>query len=130
MEEKTRLNSYRDLIVWQKSTKLVIEIYKTTINFPKTEIFGLTSQIKRAVVSIPSNIAEGRNRASTKEFVQFLRISYGSGAELETQLYIAKELRFLTELDYNRIVDMLSEIMKMLNAMIFKLKANTLKATT
>ncbi len=78
------VNSYKDLIVWKKSVDLVVEVYGFTNQFPKEELFGLTSQIKRCVVSIPSNIAEGRKRGSTKEYIHFLRIAFGSGAELET----------------------------------------------
>lgn len=76
--------SFRNLIVWSKSKSLVAEVYKATQKFPKEELFGLTSQIRRSAISIPSNIAEGSYRGSEKEFMQFLRISYGSGAELET----------------------------------------------
>lgn len=78
------INSYKDLIVWQKSFDLVRQIYQLTDNFPKMEIYGLTSQMRRAAISIPSNIAEGFVRKHTKEFSQFVSIAFGSGAELET----------------------------------------------
>ena len=86
------INSYRELIVWQKSIELVVAVYNLTAKFPKEEAYGLTSQMRRSAVSIPSNIAEGRSRGTKKDFTQFLRISYGSGAELETQIIIAKKL--------------------------------------
>ena len=92
MDDKNKINTYRDLIVWQKSMDLVVEIYKLTKNFPKSEIYGLTSQMKRCAVSIPSNIAEGRRRGSRKDYRHFLIIAYGSGAELETQIEIVKRL--------------------------------------
>ncbi len=106
------------MIVWQKSMILVEEIYKLTTNFPKTEIYGLSSQIKRCAVSIPSNIAEGKLRKSKKELIQFLRISYGSGAELETQIEISKRLSFAQEYNYNKVDKLLLEVMKMLNTLL------------
>jgi len=112
------IESFKQLIVWQKSIKLVIEIYKTTENFPKSEIYGLTSQMRRASVAIPSNIAEGKKRKTKKDFLHFLRIADGSGAELETQIVIAKEL--YPRLDFNKVESLLSEIQKMLITMIKK----------
>ena len=79
-----KILSHRDLLVWQKSVELVVEIYKLTENFPKSEIYGTTSQMRRAAVSIPSNIAEGKSRGTRKDFRHFLLNSFGSGAELET----------------------------------------------
>ena len=117
------IKSYKDLFVWQKAIDLVIEIYRLTSYFPKTETYGLISQIRRAVVSIPSNIAEGRSRSTRKDFVQFLRIAGGSVAELETQLNIANKLSFVGLIDYNKVSDELNEIMRMLNTMITKLIA-------
>ena len=110
------INTYKDLIVWQKSIKLVLEIYKITKEFPKEELYGLTSQMRRSAVSISSNIAEGRCRGTKKDFSQFLRISFGSGAELETQIIIAKEL--YKNVDYFKAEALLEEVMKMLNVMI------------
>ncbi len=107
--------TYRDLIVWQKSMDLVIEIYKLTENFPKTEQYGIISQMRRAAVSIPSNIAEGRRRGSKKEFKQFLVIAYGSGAELETQIEITKRLNYANIEKYRNIDLLLLEVMRMLN---------------
>lgn len=116
------MKTYHDLIVWQKSIELVIEIYKLTDEFPKEEIYGLTSQIKRAVVSMPSNIAEGKMRGGNIEFKRFLFIAFASGAELETQLIIAKKLPKTTKLDYNKVDSLLEEIMKMLNKLISQLE--------
>ena len=117
------IKSYKDLFVWQKAIDLVIEIYRLTSYFPKTETYGLISQIRRAVVSIPSNIAEGRSRSTRKDFVQFLRIAGGAVAELETQLNISNKLSFVGLIDYNKVSDELNEIMRMLNTMITKLIA-------
>jgi four helix bundle protein len=85
---KNNLNSYKDLIVWQRAMELVVEIYKLTDKFPKEEIYGIISQMRRCAISIPSNIAEGRRRDGKKDFRRFLIIAYGSGAELETQIEI------------------------------------------
>lgn len=112
------IKSYKDLIVWQKAINLVVTIYVFTDQFPKSELFGLTSQMRRASVSIPSNIAEGSRRNSKKEFIQFLKFSYGSGSELETLLTITNRLPFSKNLDYQKAEGMLNEIMKMLNSMI------------
>lgn len=114
------IKTYKDLIVWQKAIELVKEIYQLTTNFPADEKFGLTSQIKRAVISIPSNIAEGWGRKSTQNYIQFLRISRGSLFELETQIMISKELKIIS--DCEKIDLLILEISKMLNALINKLR--------
>ena len=117
---------YKDLIVWQKSLILVKEVYKITELLPKNEVFGLISQMRRSAVSIPSNIAEGRQRSSRKDFVQFLRIAQGSCAELETQLLITKDI--YPEIKQGKIEESVTEIQKMLSSMIGKLlekKANS-----
>jgi len=116
------INSYKDLIVWQKSFDFVKKIYNLTDKFPKSEIYGLTSQMRRAAVSIPSNIAEGFVRKHTKEFSQFVSIAFGSGAELETQLLLAKELNFISERDFSESDSLLQEIMKMSNSLLSKLR--------
>lgn len=113
-----KAHTYKDLIVWKRSIELVIEVYVLTDKFPKEEVYGLTSQIRRAAVSIPSNIAEGKLRGSDKEFRQFLLISFGSGGELETQLEIAKHLPKTASLDYSNVDSLLGEVMRMLNSMI------------
>lgn len=123
---KEIIHSYKDLIVWQKSIDLVVNIYELTEKFPKEEIYGLTSQIRRSAVSIPSNIAEGRNRGTRADYVHFLRMSYGSGAELETQIEISKKLLKTKDLNYNGVDGLLVEIMKILNVMINKLQAKKL----
>ncbi len=95
-----KITSYKDLTVWQKAIELVLLIYQTTNTFPNSEEFGLKSQMRRSVVSVPSNIAEGRNRSSRKEFCQFLYIALGSIAELETQTEIAYKLHYVKESSY------------------------------
>lgn len=109
--------SYKKLIVWQKSITLVKLIYQLTQNFPSDEKFGLTSQMRRAVVSIPSNIAEGQARRTTGDYVRFVSIAEGSLAELETQLIIAIELNFCRRKDIEELFDLMLEIRKMLNAL-------------
>ena len=104
-----------------KGMDLVREVYTLTAFFPPEERYGLTSQIKRSVISIPSNIAEGKLRNSKKEFRRFLLIAYGSGGELETQIEISKTLPQTKELDYTKVDSLLDEIMRMLNSLIRKL---------
>jgi len=116
-----KLNSYKELIVWQKAVKLTTDVYQLSAELPSQERFGLESQIKRSAVSVPSNIAEGWGRQSRKSYLQFLRISRGSLCELETQLYVAKELNLLTDI---RLLDeQIGEISRMLNSIITKLEA-------
>jgi len=117
-----QVNSYKDLKVWQKSMDLVTEIYNLTEKFPKSETYGLIAQMQRSAVAIPSNIAEGQKRNYSKEFLQFLYISYGLGAELETQLEICKRLPKLKNLEYNKAEQLFNEVMKMLNVLISSLK--------
>lgn len=117
-----KIESYENLIVWQKSMDLVIDIYKLTEQFPKEEIYGLTVQMRRAAISIPSNIAEGSRRSSRKDFRNFLLNAYGSGAELETQIKIAKRLQFGVNKDYLKTESLLSEVMRMLNKLTNNLK--------
>lgn len=109
------LTSYRELKVWQKSIDLVVEIYRFTKLFPKEELYGITNQIRRAAVSIPSNIAEGYSRKHRQEYSQFIRVAFGSGAELETQLLIAKKLKFVPSQEFQKSEELLAEVMKMLN---------------
>lgn len=120
-----KIESYKDLIVWQKSMDLVIEIYKITSAYPKSELYGLVSQTRRCVVSIPSNIAEGRRRGSRKDFRQFLIIAFGSGAELETQIQIVKRLPLGENINFKKVHSLLDEVMKMLNKMISSLQATS-----
>ncbi|MGE8553652.1 MAG: four helix bundle protein [Chryseobacterium jejuense] len=114
--------NFKDLLVWQKSIDFVTEIYRITEVFPKNEVYGLISQIRRAAVSIPSNIAEGNSRRSKLDYLQFLKISRGSCAEVETQLIISKNLKFLNEEDYLKLNQEIIEIMKMLNGLISSLQ--------
>lgn len=116
------MKNYKELLVWQKWIKLSLDIYDLIKNFPKDEVFGLTSQIKRCSISIPSNIAEWSNRNTTKEFINFLYISKGSLAELETQLIISQSLNYITIENYNIIDEKIQELMKMLNWLIKSLK--------
>jgi four helix bundle protein len=111
-------HQYKKLKIWQDSVKFSIKIYKITDTFPKQEQFGLISQLRRASVSIPSNIAEGSKRGTKKDFISFLRISHGSSAEVETQLLIAKELNFIQEKDYLELDKFLSEITGMIASFI------------
>jgi len=118
------IKNYKDLIVWQKSMTLCNFTYELVNHFPKEELFGLTSQIKRCAVSIPSNIAEGFGRGSNKNFINFLKIAYGSLVELETQLLIAHQRKF-TKLQlkkYNICMELIQELTKMLGTLIGKLK--------
>ena len=118
MKVEGRRNSYRDLIVWQKGMLLCKEVYLLTQNFPKEEIYGLTSQMRRSVISIPSNIAEGRGRNSDKEFIRFLQIALGSIYELQTQLELAFELGYTNSIE--NLINLSIEIEKMLNSLITK----------
>lgn len=115
-----QVHNYEKLIVWQKSMEVVTKIYQITKEFPKEELYGLTSQMRRCAVSIPSNISEGSRRKTQKDFAHFLTISFGSGAELETQIKIAKNLKFVSIEEYEDISEQLEEIMKMLNVLIEK----------
>lgn len=105
---------------------LSVLIFERTKHFPKEEQYGLTSQIRRAAFSIPSNIAEGFSRGGKPEFRHFLQIGFASGAELETELTIASKIGFLTETDYNSLMELLNGIMKMLNKMISNIRKDTI----
>lgn len=113
------INSFKDLIVWQKSKELALEIYKLTEKLPRSELYGLTNQMRRAVISISSNIAEGYRRFHSKEKKQFFSVASGSGSELESQIEIAKEL--FPKIDFSRSILLLEEIMKILNNFMKKL---------
>lgn len=117
-----KIQSYKELIVWQKSMALVKVIYVITGHFPKEEMFGLTSQMRRAVVAIPSNIAEGYLRRHRKEYIQFLSIALGSVAEIETQILICKSLTQLNSNNFIKGEELTKEVMRMLYAMIDRLK--------
>jgi len=114
------MQSYKQLTVWQKSIRLVEEIYTLTSKFPNAEIYGLTSQMRRAAISVPSNIAEGQKRKDLPEYLHFLRIASGSAAELETQLIISK--RLYPSLNYSNSELLLEEVQKMLTVLIRTLR--------
>lgn len=114
--------NFKELLIWQKSINFVTEIYELTNDFPKNEMYGLISQIRRASISIPSNIAEGNSRRSVADYLQFLKIARGSCAEVETQLIIAQNLTFLSEEHYLKLNQDIIEISKMLNGLINSLK--------
>ena len=117
------IKSYKDLLIWQKGIKIVLLVYQLVKSFPKEEIYALTSQLKRASVSIPSNIAEGYGRNSDKSFSHFLDISRGSLFEIETQLIIAKELGFISDdFLYQEILSQIEEESKMINSFSKTLK--------
>jgi four helix bundle protein len=123
MESRTeKSRSYRDLNVWKLSIELVKDIYQVTTKFPPAEIYGLTNQLRRAAISIPSNIAEGQGRNSFKEFKQFLVIALGSLAELETQLIISHEIGYLDREDSSKLAEALDNIRKMVKALANSLK--------
>lgn len=113
---------YKSLIVWQRSVELALATYELTEKFSKSEIYGLTSQMRRASISIPSNIAEGSRRRGNKDFSHFLVIAQGSGSELETQIEIAKQISFSKNLDYLKIDSLLDETMRMLSVLVAKIK--------
>ncbi|HAT03862.1 MAG TPA: four helix bundle protein [Candidatus Magasanikbacteria bacterium] len=108
------MQTYKDLIVWQKSIDFVLEVYKITSIFPPEEKFGLISQMRRCSVSIPSNIAEGYARKNKKENAQFVNISFGSATELETQILISKKLDFIPVSKYSLVDRLLDEVLRML----------------
>jgi len=125
---KIPLFSYKELIVWQRSVELAKSVYFLTRDFPSEERFGLISQIRRSAISIPSNIAEGRSRGTRLDFIRFLKIAYGSGAELETQIEIAKEVFRVKISSYTKTETLLGEVMKMLNVMIKRMNSDSIKA--
>jgi four helix bundle protein len=115
MDEKIKIKSFRDLMVWQKAAELAVKIYSLTNSFPQSEIYGLVSQIRRSTISVSSNIAEGFKRSSRKEKANFYTIALGSLSELEGQLEISKRLGYLKLSDYNELILNISEINKMLS---------------
>jgi four helix bundle protein len=114
----SKIRNFKDLRVWKEGHKLVLSIYIETSKFPKEEQFGLTNQLRRAVVSITSNIAEGFSRISYKEKTQFYHIALGSLTELQNQITIAKDINYFTENDYNKLEEQTIIINKMLNGLI------------
>jgi four helix bundle protein len=111
------MHNFKELKVWQKSRELVKEIYLEVSNFPSDEKFGLSSQLKRAAVSVPSNIAEGAGRNSNKDFARFLNISLGSAYELETQIILSFDLALINKEQLDKIINSINEVQKMIHGL-------------
>ena len=120
--DESKMKSYRDLIVWQKSMNLVTQVYQAIRSFPKEEMFGLANQIRRCSVSIPSNMAEGYGRQASGDYIRHLQISRGSLFELQTQLEICLNIQYLSKGEYDNLCELCNEIERMLNSLIKKLK--------
>ncbi len=116
------VQSYRQLITWQKSMELVKYVYELTAKFPREELYGLTSQIRRAAVSVPSNIAEGQGRNSTKEFLRHISIAYGSLMETETQGLISQMLGYITAEETNLLLEKSAEVGRLTNGLVNSLE--------
>ena len=115
------IKNFRDLKIWQKGIDIVEDVYKITRAFPKEEIYGLTSQMRRCAVSIPSNIAEGFKRYHSKEYKQFLYVTLGSSAELETQLVISQKIRYINERQAEGILEKINHLSRMITVLMRKL---------
>ena len=122
--EKLKVRTYRDLQVWQKSYEVCRAVYRSTARFPKSETYGLSGQLRRAAVSVPSNIAEGMGRRTTAEFIRSLNIAYGSNCEMETQLLLAKDLGYLKAKEHERLAEGTAEVERMLTGLIRSLRTN------
>ena len=120
-----KVKDYKDLKVWQKGIEIVDVTYELTDNFPRTEVYGLSGQMRKAAISIPSNIAEGFVRRGTKEYRQFLHVSLGSCAELDTQMVIANRRKYVDDNEFKRLAEELNHETRMLVSLIGKLDANT-----
>ena len=118
-----KITNFRDLEVWKLGKEIVLRIYRATTHFPRTEIYGLVSQMRRASVSIPSNVAEGFNRLHNKEYTQFLYVALGSCAELETQVEIVRDLGYLGLVEYRPLVEQLDHETRMLRNLIKRLSS-------
>jgi four helix bundle protein len=118
------VKNFRDLMVWEKSHQFVLAVYKLTTAFPRTELYGLTSQIRRASTSIPSNIAEGCGRGGDPELCRFLQIAMGSASEVEYQLLLSRDLGFTTDASCNQLTSSLVEVKRMLASLIKKLRGS------
>jgi four helix bundle protein len=119
------MRNFRQLNVWSESHSLTLEIYQVTKSFPKDELFALTSQMRRASASIPSNIAEGCGRGTNKEYAQFLQIAMGSASELDYQLLLAKDLKYIDVAVYSALNDKVDKIQRQLNILIRKVRATS-----
>jgi four helix bundle protein len=121
------MQDFRNIKVWQKSHLFVLEVYKATLKFPREEMYGLISQIRRASVSIPSNIAEGCSRNSDPEFVRYLSIAIGSASEVDYQVLLAKDLGYLTKDEYDKLAQEINLIRQMLFALMRAIKKDKVK---
>ena len=117
-----KLKNYKELKVWQRSYQLCLEIYKITKGFPDEEKYGITSQLRRAAVSVSSNIAEGYGRKTTPEYIQFLYIAYGSTCEMETQILLSGDLGYITTGKLEMLIEGIREVERMLKALIKSLE--------
>ena len=117
------LKNFKELKVWQKSYDLCLKLYKATRRFPKEEVYGLTSQIRRSAVSVPSNIAEGYGRKTTPDYLKSLYIAYGSSCELETQLLLSNDLDYIKDGEIKELKEEISEVERMLKALIKSLES-------
>jgi len=117
------IKDFKDLIVWQKAMELVVEVYQLVKKLPKEELFALSDQMRRAAISIPSNIAEGQGRNSVKEYIRFLAIAKGSKAELETQLLLCVKVNYLNKVEIQTAINLIQEIGRMINTLQKSLKA-------
>jgi len=115
-------HSYRDLLAWQKARALAVSVYRVTENYPRREVYGLTSQLRRASVSIASNIAEGQGRLTRGEFQQFLGHARGSLLEMQTQLAISLDLGYLSDIDFNRLEEQSAEVLRLINGLLESLR--------
>ncbi len=111
------MKDFKNLIIWQQGISIVLDVYNASKRFPPEELYGLTSQMRRSAISIPSNIAEGSGRNSDKDFNRFLEIALGSSFELETQIIIAQKLNFLTDQDFTILTDKVTEEQKMITGL-------------
>jgi four helix bundle protein len=124
MDSDQQVWSHRDLIAWQKAMDVVVAVYQVSKKFPKDELYGLTSQLRRAAVSVPANIAEGQGRRSKAEYCQFLGHARGSLLEVDTHLEIALRLEYLNEEEYSQIQERLREVGRILNGLLRSLTSN------
>ncbi|MBI4688366.1 MAG: four helix bundle protein [Nitrospirae bacterium] len=124
------LTNYKELKVWQKSYQLCLEVYRVTREFPNEERYGLTSQIRRSVLSIPSNIAEGYGRKTTPDYIRLLYMAYGSSCELETQILLSGDLGYIKAKDFKKLQDDIGEVERMLKALIKSLENKRLNPRT
>ena len=116
-----RVKNYKDLLAYQKSYKVALLAYKVTSSFPASEMYGLVSQMRRAAISVPSNISEGYRRGSQKEYLQFLKIALGSNAEIETQLSLSRDLGFIDGNKFKEVYELNEEVGRLLSSYISKL---------